>query len=79
MLQVLGSEYLINFIISTLKIENEEKMFKYYITDSLYYNAQEQRISKRYVDLLTTNQDINEKTGDEIVAEVIKKTGLVII
>lgn len=48
--------------------------YKVYISDSLFYQAQNQRLTARYHDLL--NKKVDNRTGDEIVFDIMKNAGL---
>ena len=54
----------------------ERKAYQYYISDSLFYAGQQMRLADRFSDLLekTKNRE-PEKTGDQIVEEMLKKNG----
>jgi hypothetical protein len=45
------------------------------MTDSIQASVQEKCLSLRWVDILETRQE-NDKTGDEIAVEVIRRCGL---
>lgn len=46
-----------------------------YTADSLYYSAQEKRLSIRYNDLLKKKK-VDNRSGDEIVKDVMERGGL---
>jgi hypothetical protein len=48
--------------------------YRIYVTDSLFYQAQNQHLTARYVDLL--NKKVDNRSGDEIVLDVMSKAGL---
>lgn len=51
----------------------------YYITDNLYYTGQGKRLTIRFHDLISENYkkaEKDERTGDEIAADVINRMGL---
>lgn len=48
---------------------NEEEAYKNYMADSLFYSAQQKRITSRFYDLL--NKKVETRSGDEIVEDVI--------
>ena len=49
--------------------------YKIYISDTLYHQAQNQRLNVRYLDLLDTKPKDN-RTSDEIILDVMKTAGL---
>lgn len=51
----------------------EEKAFRLYISDSLFYYMQNMRLVDRYADLLTGKQKEPQKSGDEIVSDIFRK------
>ena len=65
------------YAISKYKKEQEEMAYRIYMTDSLYYRAQNQYMNVRYYDLL--NRKIDNRSGDEIATDVIHKIGLRLI
>lgn len=48
--------------------------YRTYLTDTLFYQAQNQRLTARYYDII--NKKVDNRTGDEIVADVIAGAGL---
>lgn len=48
--------------------------YRIYVTDSLFYQGQNQRLTSRYLDLL--NRKVDNRTGDEIARDVIVGAGL---
>ena len=59
---------------SRFKYEQRELAYKIYLTDTLFYQVQNQRLTTRYIDML--NKKVDNRTGDEIVIEVMNKAGL---
>lgn len=53
----------------------KELAYRIYITDSLYYHAENKRISKRFYDVINPPAEDN-RSGDEIALDVINKLGL---
>lgn len=53
---------------------NEEEAYKNYMADSLFYSAQQKRITSRFYDLL--NNKVETRSGDEIVEDVIRRAGI---
>lgn len=77
MLNLMGSIYVIEHVITEYKIESEEKFYKTYITDLLKTLAEINNItvSGRFIDLLNVSPE-PEKTGDEIAKDIIERAGL---
>lgn len=59
---------------SRYKYEQHDLAYKTYITDSLFYQAQNQRLTTRYYDII--NKKVDDRTGDEIAMDVILSAGL---
>jgi len=53
----------------------KELAYRIYITDSLYYQSDNKRLTTRYVDMITPKK-VDRRTGDEIASDVINKLGL---
>lgn len=51
-----------------------DEAYRIYVTDSLQNIPQEKYLSKRYYDIICPIQD--NRSGDEIAADVINKLGL---
>ncbi len=64
----------IQYAISKYKQEQEEMAYRIYVTDSIYYRNQNKALSERYIDLI--RHKVDDRDGDEIVAEIIQKAGL---
>ena len=50
--------------------------YRVYVTDTLYAMSNQQSLSVRYIDWIETKQD--NRTAEEIVADVIASAGLTI-
>ena len=46
------------------------------MTDCLYYQAQGQMLTTRYADLISNRKQVQEKSSEEIVIDVMSKAGL---
>ena len=57
-------------------MHDEEKLFKNYVTDSLYYMQRNQVLSKKYRELLEFKVPKDNRTGDEIAMDIIKRHNL---
>ena len=50
--------------------------YRVYVTDCLYYQAQGQMLTTRYADLISNKKQDQEKSSEEIVADIMSKAGL---
>ena len=57
-----------------VKTEAQERGYKVYITDSIYYRAENKRIGIRWEDTLKPRQP--EKSAEEILDDTLKNAGL---
>lgn len=52
-------------------------MFRFYVADSLFYSPQNMRLTEKLSDMFKkSNKSEPEKSGDEVVEEIMKKHGL---
>lgn len=58
--------------------EARETAYRVYVTDSIFYQAQEKRLTTRFADVFLPKEETAEQTGEEIVADVIRRAGLVV-
>lgn len=57
-----------------------ETAFRLYVTDTLYYSARGQILNQRYADLINIKTEAKDnRSGDEIAADIIKRAGLVVV
>lgn len=49
--------------------------YRIYITDSLYYYGNNQRLTKRYIDIVMP-EPVDPRSGDEIALDVISRLDL---
>lgn len=60
-----------------IKRQDEDKLYRYYIADSLYYAKRNSMLSNRFYDIVNKSvQKDDSRTGDEIAADVINRMGL---
>lgn len=52
-----------------------DKAYRFYVTDSLSYAAQNKFISQRYADIIKP-QKVDNRSGDEIAEDIISSLGL---
>lgn len=57
------------------KEEQETFAYRIYLSDSLYYQAQNQRLSQRYIEIIKP-KTVDTRSGDEIALDVISRLGL---
>ena len=57
-----------------------ETAFRLYVSDSLYYSARNQMLVNRYSEMIVKKKaKIDNRSGEEIAADVIKRAGLVVV
>lgn len=60
-----------------IKRLDEEEAYRYYVTDCLYYLRRDKTLSRRFYDMVKNPvAKADNRTGDEIAADLIKKMGL---
>lgn len=58
--------------------ENQRELaYRIYLTDTLYFITRRQGMAKRFRDIIVKTPD-DERSGEEIAAEVIARAGLVV-
>lgn len=57
---------------------DEERLFRNYMADALYFNGQGKAHSQRFKDLIQ-RKPVNSKDPEDIIAEVVAKGGLTIL
>jgi hypothetical protein len=56
--------------------QRAQMKYKLYVADSLFYSQQNMRLAERFSDILNKKRkEMQEKTGDEIVQDIITKHG----
>ena len=72
------------YCIARYKREQEEKAYRVYVTDALRLTVENTAkfaggnyIKARYIDVIEQKK-VDERTGDEIVEDIIKRAGLVV-
>ena len=77
MLNLMGRNYVIDYVISEYQDYVEEKIYKAYVTDLIKSIAESigVEVNDRYADLID-NTPKDTRTGDEIALDVIKRAGL---
>ena len=77
MLDLMGSEYVIDHVIAEHNVRAEQRVYRGYVTDVLKVIAESwgATISDRYADLVERKPQ-DTRTGDEIALDVIRRAGL---
>lgn len=57
-----------------LETEDREMAYRFYVTDALYAGGQNQCMSKRFIDMIFPQKEVD---GDAVAEDVIKNAGLV--
>ena len=66
------------YVESRVKESYENKLFRQYMADSLYYNARQQTLVNRYSEWLDV-KTVDDRTGDEIAEDVVSRLGLKVV
>ncbi|MBR5678673.1 MAG: hypothetical protein IKX20_11145 [Paludibacteraceae bacterium] len=62
-----------------LEMTINEAVYRNYLTDTLYYYVHNQALNVRFADLMDDKKKKQRnKTGDEIVADLVKNAGIVL-
>lgn len=56
-------------------LHQEEVAYRIYVTDSLFYSAENKKLVKRYIDIINP-RPVDNRSGDEIALDVINRLGL---
>lgn len=77
MLDLLGSQYVIEHVVAEHKNSVHDKMYKIYVTDVIKCIAESMgnEIDYRFIELIDSNT-VDNRTGDEIALDIIKRAGL---
>lgn len=85
-LKGLGARAIIAALPSLIKSELQKQAYQIYVTDSLQTIAENTAkfaggkvLQVRFADVLETKKKVEQKTGDEIAADVIKRAGLKVV
>ena len=63
------------YLLSRVKQDRAERIYRIYVADSLYYSGQGKTLTQRYTDLLKPKKKDN-RTAEQIANDVIKSIGL---
>ena len=67
------------YVIQRLNARHDDMAYRVYITDELFYAGRNKTHTKRYCESMGLVEPEEEKSGDEIAADVIKNAGLVVM
>lgn len=54
----------------------EEKTYRIYVTDSLHLSGQNKYLTHRWLDMVKRKQAEDNRSGEEIAADIISRHGL---
>ena len=63
------------YVVSRCIEKQQDMAYRVYLTDSLYCLGRNEHMTVRYIDTIT-NTPAPDKSGDEVVEEVLSKCGL---
>lgn len=66
------------YLSARMREARKESIYRAYVTDMMYYNNQNKTLTARYIDILE-NKPTDDRSGDEIAADVITRLGLKVI
>lgn len=77
MLDLMGSAYVIEHVVAEHDKRMQEKAYRIYMSDLAMCLVESfgGEVTRRYADIIS-NEPVNEKTGDEVALEVIRRLGL---
>lgn len=58
--------------------EARDASYRVYVTDSIFYQAQNKRLTVRFADALRHEEPEDIPDGDAIVADILRRAGLVV-
>ena len=79
-MDLLGSGYVIDHCVAVFKHQDEEKLYRMYITECLYRvtHALHVPMSVRYMDI-NNPKPVDNRTPEDIVADITAKAGLKVV
>ena len=60
-----------------MKEHQKEEAYRVYVTDTLYYQADNKRLITRYYDVI--NHKVDNRSAEEIIKTTIAKAGLTVL
>jgi hypothetical protein len=78
MLDLFGSDYVIDHVMAEAEDYFHEKVYRHYVTEMLrsLVGSWGNPVSMRYLDMIEQKEPEEKQTGDEIALGVIKRAGL---
>lgn len=74
MLAVMGDDWIAQHILNTIKQENEQRAFRYYVTDTLYFMAHNKAPARRFSELMEeTRRPPETRTAQDIKLTMLEK------
>lgn len=74
----MGGRATVKLLPSICKRVLKEDIYRIYVTESLYAQGENKRLTKRYIDLISDKKP-DTRTPEQIKDDIIKKAGLVLI
>lgn len=65
------------YAMARMEQDTIDTAYRTYVTDSIFYQAQNQRLAVRFADAMRREPQ-EKRTGNEIAADFIKRAGLVV-
>lgn len=65
------------YLIARFKQQQKDEAYRIYVTDSMFYQSDNKRLSIRYYDLM--NKKAETRSANEIISDVIEKAGLKVV
>lgn len=69
----------LHYTLARLKQQQQEEVYKCYVTDTLFYQAQGKYVGKRYYDLISKPIIVDKRSAEEIIEDTILKAGLTVL
>ena len=67
------------YAVARLEETANEAAYRNYLADTLYYYNHNQAINNRFADLMDTKKRrMRNKTGDEVVGDLVKNAGIIL-
>lgn len=64
-----------NYTLAVFRDDNRREIWRTYVANSMWYQAEGKRLLKRYDEII--NKPVDNRSVEDIVADVIKRAGLV--
>lgn len=64
------------YVGARLDTENRDEAYRIYVTKSLQLFPQNKYLTASYEDAINPSKSVDNRTGDEIVADIISRAGL---